>query len=42
MKRVNNIYNNIVNYSNINNVFNILIKNIITTELNPILRFIFI
>ena len=28
MKRVNNIYNNIVNYSNINNVFNILIKNI--------------
>lgn len=28
MKRVNNIYNNIVTYSNIGNVFNILIKNI--------------
>ena len=28
MKRVNNIYNNIVTYSNISNVFDILVKNI--------------
>lgn len=28
MKRVNNIYNNIVNYRNINNMFDLLIKNI--------------